>query len=131
MVAPSSDSDGSEVQITQPPKGSFCGTPSRVTRARPAPDGAIERRVTPWVVGFSAALEVRRNSEMPGTCWIARSSRGSACSCCGVSRMIEKAASPGAGGRRAAVTTTAWTAAGGGVASTGVASNSSLPKGPR
>ncbi len=82
----------------------------------------------PWVVGFSAALEVRRNSDRPGTCSSERSSRGSACSCAGDSWMMEKAASPGDGGRRAAVTTTVSTAAGGGVASTGVTGNGGLPK---
>ncbi len=84
----------------------------------------MERRVTPWVVGFSAALEVRRNREIPGTCCSARSSRGSACSRCGVRWMMEKAASPGAGGRRAAVTMTVSTEAGGGATSTGVTGNS-------
>ncbi len=82
----------------------------------------------PWVVGFSAALEVRRNSPTPGTCPSARSSRFSACNCWGVSWTMEKAASPGAGGRRAAVTTTVSTAAGGGVVSTGVTGNFSLPQ---
>ncbi len=49
-------------QITQPPNGSFSGTPSRVTRVRPAPDGAMARRLIPWVVGLADRLEVRRNS---------------------------------------------------------------------
>ena len=54
------------VQITQPPNGSFCGTPSRVTSARLAPEPAMPRSETPWVVGLAPRLEVRRNSEKPG-----------------------------------------------------------------
>ena len=37
-------------QITQPPKGSFRGTPSNVTSARPAPDGAMALSDNPCVV---------------------------------------------------------------------------------
>ena len=43
MVAPSRPSEGSALQITQPPNGSFWGAPSRVTNARPAPDDAAQR----------------------------------------------------------------------------------------
>ena len=76
MVAPSSPSDGSAVQITQPPKGSFTGAPSSVTSARPAPEPAMARSDTPCVVGLAPALEPRRNSDTPGAVSSAWSSRG-------------------------------------------------------
>ncbi len=65
---------GSAVQITQPPKGSFCGTPSSVTSARPAPEPATARSDSPCVVGFAPSVEVRRKSETPGTLFSASSS---------------------------------------------------------
>lgn len=93
-------------QITQPPKGSFMGTPSSVTRVRPAPDGAMARKEMPWVVGLAARLEVRRNKDTAGTALRPSSSRSARASAASSSRMTEKAASPAAGGNRAAVTTT-------------------------
>src|ERR1700712_4955389 len=67
-------SGGSADQITQPPNGSFCGTPSSVTSARPAPDGAMARSDTPCVVGLADSDESRRDSDSPGTCSSAVSS---------------------------------------------------------
>src|SRR5512139_4235374 len=105
MVAPARPSVGSALQITQPPKGSFCGTPSSVTRARPAPEGAMERNETPCVVGLADRLELRRNSDSPGTCDKAMSSCGEALRAELSRRATENAALPtGSGG--AAVTTT-------------------------
>src|SRR5690606_877284 len=92
-------------QISQPPNGAFIGTPSRVTSARPAPDGAMARRLMPWVVGLAAALPARRNRLTAGVAVGASSSRGTRVSSSTPSRTTEKAASPSAGGRRAAVTT--------------------------
>ncbi len=93
-------------QITQPPKGSFSGTPSSVTSVRPAPDGAMARRLIPWVVGLAARLEVRRNRDTAGTVARASSSRVAVDSVSSPRRITENAASPAAGGRRAAVTIT-------------------------
>jgi hypothetical protein len=102
----------SALKAIQPPNGSVRGTPSRVTSVRPAPDGAIARRLMPWVVGLEARLDVRRNSDTAGTVARASSSRLARSSTCGSSRMTEKAASPAAGGSRAAVTTTSPRSAG-------------------
>src|SRR5579884_2846399 len=54
-------------QYTQPPKGSFSGMPSQITRVRLAPEPPTPRRDTPCVVGFATMLDVRRNSVKPGT----------------------------------------------------------------
>src|ERR1700761_3935865 len=103
---------GMLVQITQLPKGSFIGTPSTVTRARPAAVGPIERSDTPWVVGLAPAEEPRRNRDRPGEVSSARSSRGRVCRALGSTLTIEKAASASDVGRRAALTVTVSTAGG-------------------
>src|SRR5687767_6518385 len=95
-------SAGSEDQITQPPNGSCCGTPSRVTRVRPAPEPTMPRSDTPWVVGFAPKLEVRRNVERLGTCLSATSKRLNGAICASPRRTAENAGSPRAGGSRAA-----------------------------
>ncbi|MNQ57276.1 hypothetical protein D3C85_714240 [compost metagenome] len=97
------------LQITQPPNGSFNGTPSSVTSARPAPEGAMARKDIPCVVGLAARLEVRRNRDTAGTVARASSSRVDVDSISSPRRITEKAASPAAGGRRAAVTMTSST----------------------
>ena len=104
--------------MTQPPKGSFRGTPSSVTSARPAPDGAMALSDNPCVVGLAAELEVRRNRDTAGTVRNASSSRMERSSTCGSRRTTEKAASAAAGGSRAAVTTISdriWGGVGGGI----------------
>ena len=55
------ESTGTALQGTQPPKGSFKGTPSRSTSDRLAPLGPRPRRETPWVVGLAVMLSFRRN----------------------------------------------------------------------
>ena len=100
-------SGGSPVQITQPPNGSFCGTPSSVTSARLAPEPAMPRSDTPCVVGLAPRLEVRRKSEKPGTEASASSSRSLIFSTGGSTATIEKAGSPAAGGSCAVTTTCA------------------------
>src|SRR3569833_4018232 len=100
---------GMAVQITQLPKGSFCGTPSTVTRARPAAVGPIERSDTPWVVGWAPAEEPRRNRDTPGVVSSARSRRGRDVIAFGLMLTMEKAASARDVGRRAALTTTVST----------------------
>src|SRR3989442_11755888 len=109
-------SGGRAVQMIQPPNGSFCGAPSRVTRARPAPDGAMARREMPWVVGLAARLEVRRKRPAPGTAVSTSSSRSCVARTWGSIRTTEKAASPGAGGSWAARTMTGSTTGGGAAA---------------
>jgi len=61
-------SAGSELQITQLPNGSFCGTPSSVTSALPAPDGAIDLRLMPCVVGLAESELSRRKSDRHRLC---------------------------------------------------------------
>jgi hypothetical protein len=112
MSTPARDSGASCDQITQPPNGSFSGTPSRVTRVRPAPDGAMARRLIPWVVGLADRLEVRRNSETPGVWLTASSTRWVLARSRSLRWTAEKAASAAAGGRRAAVTITCSTGGG-------------------
>jgi len=110
ISARATSSGGSELQITQPPNGSFCGTPSSVTNARPAPDGAMERSETPCTVGFADNEELRRNSESPGTCDRALSSWPLSRNSSASNEMLENAALPtGSGG--AALTTTVSTSA--------------------
>ena len=58
-------------QITQPPKGSFSGTPSSVTSVRPAPDGAMARSEMPWAPG--AKLFEKLSPSDPRLCGIALS----------------------------------------------------------
>jgi hypothetical protein len=58
---------GTRFQYTQPPNGSFSGTPSASTRARLAPEAARPRRPAPCVVGLATRDEDRRNREKPGT----------------------------------------------------------------
>src|SRR6478752_9563207 len=107
--APPMSSYGNWVQITQPPKGSLSGIPSSITRARPAPEGAIARSETPCVVALALLLTVRRKSDNPGTCSSA-SSRRSDVESCSVSRVtLEKAGLPTASGSRAPVTITCST----------------------
>ena len=98
MVAPSNPSAGRAVQITQPPNGSFTGAPSRVTSARPAPEPAMLRRETPWVVGLAESEVVRRNSDTPGALSSAWSRRGVALRIAGSMRRALNAASPPSGG---------------------------------
>src|ERR1700744_3349068 len=100
------------VQITQLPKGSFCGTPSTVTRARPAAVGPIERSDTPWVVGLAPAEAPRRNRDRPGEVSSARSRRGRGSMALGVMLRMEKAASARDVGRRVALTVTVSTTGG-------------------
>ncbi len=68
------------------------------------------------MVGLAALLDVRRNSDTPGTSPRALSSRIRPAIWSAFRRMMEKAASPGDGGNRAAVTVTVWTMAGGSAA---------------
>ncbi len=56
------------LQMTHPPNGSLTGTPSSITSARPAPEGAMLRSEMPSVVALALRLEERRNSDTPGTC---------------------------------------------------------------
>jgi hypothetical protein len=112
MSSPDRLSVGIWLQITQPPKGSFSGTPSSVTSVRPAPDGAMARSEMPWVVGLAARLEVRRNRLTAGTDLKASSSRVSRDRRSSPMRTTLNAASLAAGGRRAAVTTMSGRSAG-------------------
>src|SRR6185312_905477 len=98
-------SGGSDVHTTQPPKGSFCGTPSRVTSARPAPEAPMERSETPWPVALVETLLLRRNKESPGTWPSDTSSCGAICNCCSSSSVVEKAAFPTGSGGRAVIRT--------------------------
>lgn len=103
---------GSPVHSTQPPNGSFCGTPSSSTSARLAPEPAIERTLIPWVVGFEAWLEVRLNSCTPGVAVSASSRRGAVAIASLPMVTMENALSVGDGGNRAASTTTVSTSGG-------------------
>ena len=98
--------------MTQPPNGSFSGTPSSSTSVRPAPDGAMALSEIPCVVGLAAALLVRRNSDTAGTDRNASSRRDDRDSTASSIRTTENAASAAAGGRRAAVTTISGKAVG-------------------
>src|SRR3954465_7432733 len=98
-------SEGKELQMIQPPKGSFCGTPSSVTRARPAPEPAMERSDTPCTEGLADRLELRRNKERPGTWRNAASSWDEICNCCSSSSVVENAALPTGSGGRAVMST--------------------------
>jgi hypothetical protein len=60
ISAPESESRGTRLQGTQPPKGSFSGTPSRRTSERLAPLGPRPRSETPCEVGFAVMLSLRR-----------------------------------------------------------------------
>ena len=102
MFAPARPSEGSADQITQPPNGSFTGAPSRVTRARPAPDPAMARSETPWVVGLADSDVVRRKSDTPGTVSSAWSTRGITFRISGPTCAALNAASPPSGARRGA-----------------------------
>jgi hypothetical protein len=86
--------------MTQPPNGSFTGAPSRVTRARPAPDPAMARSDTPWVVGLAESEVVRRNSETPGALSSAWSRRGVTLRISGPTCTALNAASPPSGASR-------------------------------
>jgi hypothetical protein len=57
---------GTRPQYTQPPNGSFNGTPPASTSVRLAPDADRPRNVTPCVVGLALRDEERRNSVKPG-----------------------------------------------------------------
>ena len=59
MSAPLIVSVGSAPQIAQPPNGSCCGTPSSVTKARPAPDGPIHGRVGAHASGDADLASIR------------------------------------------------------------------------
>src|SRR3990172_3427138 len=61
-------SRGTLLQYTQPPKGSFNGTPSSNTSVRLTPLGPIPRRETPCAVGWVTRLLLRRNKLNPGIC---------------------------------------------------------------
>ena len=84
----SRDSVGTCDQITQPPNGSLTGTPSSVTRVRPAPDGAMARSEMPWVVGLADRLVVRLNKDTAGTVRSASSSRVERPKSCSSSRIL-------------------------------------------
>ena len=60
-------SNGTLLQYTHPPKGSFNGTPSNKTRVLLTPLGPMPRRDTPCVVGLATRLLLRRNKLKPGT----------------------------------------------------------------
>src|ERR1019366_4690644 len=55
------ESTGRRLHGTQPPKGSFSGTPSRRTSERLAPLGPRPRSETPWEVGLAVMLSFLRN----------------------------------------------------------------------
>ncbi len=74
----------------------------------------MARTVMPWVVGFDATLDVRRNNCTPGTRVRVSSTRGDAPIVSPATVTTPKAASVGAGDRRAAVTTTPSTVTGDG-----------------
>ena len=113
ILTPSSPSGRRDDQMTHPPNGSFTGTPSRVTRARPAPEGAILLSEIPWIVGLAPSLPVRLNSETPGTDFRAASRRGVVESSCRLISREENTLSPASGGRRGASTTNVATSVGG------------------
>ena len=60
ISAPDRESTGTRLHGTQPPKGSFRGTPSRRTSERLAPLGPSPLRETPCEVGFAVMLSLRR-----------------------------------------------------------------------
>ena len=78
------------------------GAPSSVTSARPAPEPAMARSETPWVVGLAESEVVRRNSETPGVLSSAWSSRGVVFRISGPTCTALNAASPPSGARRGA-----------------------------
>src|SRR5580658_7924640 len=60
ISALASESTGTRLQGTHPPKGSLRGTPSRRTSERLAPLGPKPRRETPWEVGLAVILSFLR-----------------------------------------------------------------------
>src|SRR2546430_7781528 len=103
-------SAGSEDHTTQLPNGSFCGTPSSVTSARPAPEAPIERNETDCAKTLVDRLLRRVNSDSPGTCFSAWSNCGDCWICCSFRTVVEKAALPTGSGGRAVITTVSGTA---------------------
>src|SRR5688572_3522572 len=74
---------------TQPPNGSFSGTPSRRTAVRLAPLAPTPRSETPCVVGFALRLLERRKIENPTDCRKTSSIAGDAADSIALREMIE------------------------------------------